>query len=100
MYPLLTPRGLLTLDPDQFGQAKFCQSEAIDEFLIFELLDLSVRNMHKYHSANYFSFKNYIYPLLTPRGLLTLDPDQFGQAKFRQSEAIDEFLIFEIFDLA
>jgi hypothetical protein len=44
--------------------------------------------------------KNYINALLTPRGVLTFDPDLFGQAKFRQNEAIDEFLIFEILDLA
>jgi hypothetical protein len=31
---------------------------------------------------------------------LTFDPDQFGLAKFRQTEAIDEFLIFEIPDPA
>jgi hypothetical protein len=46
------------------------------------------------------SFQNISSSILTPRGLLTFDPDQFGQAKFRQSEAIDEFLIFEILDLA
>jgi hypothetical protein len=39
-----------------------------------------------------------MHALLTPRGVLTFDPDQFGKAKFRQSEAIDEFLIFEIND--
>jgi hypothetical protein len=47
-----------------------------------------------------FLFNNYIWPLLTPRGLLTLDPDLFGCAKFRQNKAIDEFLIFEIPDPA
>jgi hypothetical protein len=41
-----------------------------------------------------------MHALLTPRGVLTFDPDQFGKAKFRQIEAIGEFLIFEILDLA
>jgi hypothetical protein len=45
-----------------------------------------------------FFLKNYIKPLLTPRGVFTFDPDQFGKAKFRQSEAIGEFLISEIHD--
>jgi len=31
---------------------------------------------------------------------LTLDPDLFGCAKFRQNKAIVEFLIFEIPDVA
>jgi hypothetical protein len=39
-----------------------------------------------------------MHALLTPRGVLTFDPDQFGKAKFRQSEAIGEFLISEIHD--
>jgi len=59
IWPLLTPRGLLTFDPDQFGKAKFRQIEAIGEFLIFEFLELSVLNMHKFHWAYYFSFKNW-----------------------------------------
>jgi hypothetical protein len=57
MHALLTPRGVLTFDPDQFGKAKFRQIEAIGEFLIFEFLELSVLNMHKFHWAYYFSFK-------------------------------------------
>jgi hypothetical protein len=49
MPALLTPRGVLTFDPDQFGKAKFRQSEAIGEFLIFEVPEQSVLNMHKFH---------------------------------------------------
>jgi hypothetical protein len=41
-----------------------------------------------------------MHDLHAPRGVLIFDPDQFGKAKFRQSEAIGEFLIFEIPDLA
>jgi hypothetical protein len=48
----------------------------------------------------FFLFNNYIWPLLTPRVLLTFDPDLFGCAKFRQNTAIVGFLIFEIPDLA
>jgi hypothetical protein len=47
-----------------------------------------------------FKKNNYISPLLTPRAVLTFDPDQFGKAKFRQTEAIDGFLIFETHDRA
>jgi hypothetical protein len=30
---------------------------------------------------------------------MTFDPDRYGSAKFRQNEAIDEFLSFEFLDL-
>jgi hypothetical protein len=100
IHALLTPRGVLTFDPDQFGKAKFCQTEAIGEFLIFEILDLAFQTCDWVPQGLFFIFKHYIHALLTPRVVMTFDPDQFGKAKFRQTEAIGEFLIFEILDLA
>jgi hypothetical protein len=100
IHAFLTPRGVLTFDPDQFGKAKFRQIEAIDEFLIFEILDLAFQICDWGPLGLFFIFKNYIHAFLTPRGVLTFDPDQFGQAKFGQSEAIGEFLIFVFLDLS
>jgi hypothetical protein len=90
----------LTFDPDLFGWAKFRQNKAIDEFLIFEIPDLASYINDWGPLCPFILYNNYIKPLLTPRGLLTFDPDLFGLARFRQNKAIDEFLIFEIPDLA
>jgi hypothetical protein len=65
---------------------------------IFDLWDSRSRHSYMYvrFPGTIFIFKNYIHALLTPWGVFTFDPDQIGQAKFRKSEAIGEFLIFEI----
>jgi hypothetical protein len=62
MHALLTPRGVLTFDPDKFGKAKFRQSEAIGEFLIFEILDLASKYVIEGPWA-YFLFSKIIYML-------------------------------------
>jgi hypothetical protein len=62
MHALLTLRGVLTFAPDQFGKAKFRQIEAIDEFLIFEILDLASKYVIEDPWA-FFLFSKIIYML-------------------------------------
>ena len=91
IWPLHTPRGLLTLDPDLFGCAKFRKKKS--HCWIFDFWDSRPNRYKNYWGplCPFFLFNNYIWPLHTLRGLLNLTPTYLVAPNFVKTKPLLNF---------